>query len=62
LINKEDPGLQIFILLQVELARAYQVSKKEKEQARKNKAAEKKAATTALRAQKAIELASRKAK
>ncbi len=62
LISEEESGAQIFTLSRVELARAYQASKEEEEQARKNEIAEKKAATAALQAQKAIELASRKAK
>ncbi len=60
LIGEEGSGPQIFTPSQVDLARAYLASKENAEQARKDEIAEKKAASAAKRAQKAIEVASRK--
>jgi hypothetical protein len=50
LIGEEDPRLQIFTPSRVELARTYQASKENAEQARKDEIVEKKAASAAKRA------------
>jgi hypothetical protein len=62
LIGEEDVGSQIFTPSRVRLALAYQASKSDIEQARKDEIAEKKAKAAALRMQKAIEVASRREK
>ena len=58
LLGEEDSGPQVFTPSRVALAKAYQASKEDAEQARKDGIAEKKAVAAAKREQKAIEVAS----